>query len=113
MKVKCVENKCGNIYDAVAVVERYEALYEGKQEGCKTNVRAVEASASNTLAQQLNDIKNQLQTLNTRQTRRERAINRDNDMCFNTREGGSRKLDTEVSKYHVAMLDCKRECHDL
>ena len=39
MKVKCVENKCGNIYDAVAVVERYEALYEGKQEGCKTNVR--------------------------------------------------------------------------
>ena len=83
MKVKCVENKCRNIYDAVAVVERYEALYEGKQEGRKSHVRAVEVSTSNTLAQQLDDIKNQLQTLNTRQTRTERAVNRDNDMRYN------------------------------
>ena len=48
IKVKCVENKCTNIYDAVAVVEMYEALYEGKQEGRKSHVPAVEASASNT-----------------------------------------------------------------
>ena len=38
MKVKCIENKCSNILDAVNIVERYEALYEDKRESHKKTV---------------------------------------------------------------------------
>ena len=31
MKVKCIENRCNNILDAVYVVERYEALYADRK----------------------------------------------------------------------------------
>ena len=43
MKVKCIENKCSNILDAVNIVERYDALYEDKRESRRTTVRAVES----------------------------------------------------------------------
>ena len=70
-------------FNSAKMMIRYKALYEGKQEGRRSHVRAVEASASNTLAQQWDDIKNQLQTLNTLQTRTEQAVNRYSDMRYN------------------------------
>ena len=42
MKVKCIENRCNNILDAVYVVERYEALYADRKESKRSTVRAVE-----------------------------------------------------------------------
>ena len=36
MKVKCIENKCSNVPDAVDVVERYESLLEDRKEHRKT-----------------------------------------------------------------------------
>ena len=67
MKVKCVENKCTNIYDAVAVVERYEALYEDRREGRKVHVRAVEKTPCASLKTEVEQLRMQLKSLETRQ----------------------------------------------
>lgn len=73
MKVKCVENRCTNIFDAVDVMERYEALYEDRKESRKTSVRAVEATKQMPTAD-LGRIMEQLEKMDARQTRWERVM---------------------------------------
>ena len=87
MKIKCIENKCGNIYDAVAVIERYEALYGDRRDGRRQHMRAVDSNSSNPIARQLEEITSQLQKLNTRQTRTEQALSGENGARY--RQGQS------------------------
>ena len=75
MKLKCVENKCTNIYDAVAVVERYEALYEDHREGRKVHVCAVEKTPCDSLKTEVEQLRMQLKSLETRQNQSEQHRN--------------------------------------
>ena len=75
MKLKCVENKCTNIYDAVAVVERYEALYEDRCEGRKVHVCAVEKTPCDSLKTEVELLRMQLKSLETRQNQSEQHRN--------------------------------------
>ena len=46
MKVKCIENKCKTLADAVDVVERYEALYEDTKDKRKAAARSIGTTSS-------------------------------------------------------------------
>lgn len=46
MKVKCIENKCTTLTDAVDVVERYETLYEDNQDEERAATRAIALATS-------------------------------------------------------------------
>ena len=72
MKVKCVENHCSNIADAVDVVERYEALYEDRKDGRRSTVRAVETTRPSPIEEDLKKIMKQIENLQDRQDKQER-----------------------------------------
>ena len=77
MKVKCVENHCSNIAEAVDVVERYEALYEDCKDSRRgaTGIHAVEMTnvktGSSTLEDDVKQIMKELQRLQQRQDQKE------------------------------------------
>lgn len=74
MKVKCVENKCTNLADAVTVVERYEALYEDRRaENKKVALRAMEVQPDATTLT-LERILSQLDKIETRQNQLEQKV---------------------------------------
>ena len=102
MKIKCIENKCGNIYDAVAVVERYEALYEDRRDGRRQHMRAVDSNPSNPFARQLEEITSQLQKLNTWQTRTEQALSGENGARYRqSQTQGGRWSATSVGRQDI------------
>ena len=111
MKVKCVENHCTNIYEAVTVVERYEALYEDGREMRKSHVRAIDSSDSKQLTVQLEEIKKQLKALQMPSTNR-------NVTCFQCGEPGHYKSEcpSAPQKRGVVCFGCgqpghyRREC---
>ena len=71
MKVKCVENKCTNLLDAVTVVERYEALYEDRRaETKRVALRAMEVQPDVTTLT-LERIMSQLDQMEIRQNQLE------------------------------------------
>ena len=72
MKVKCVENRCSNIADAVDVVERYEALYEDRKDGRRSTVWAVETTRPSPIEEDLKKIMKQIENLQDRQDKQER-----------------------------------------
>ena len=74
LKIKCVENRCSCIIDAVDVVERYEALFEDRKESRKSNVRAVDYNRPAEITDGLQQIINKLSNLETRQEDFERRI---------------------------------------
>ena len=88
MKVKCVENHCSNIADAVDVVERYEALYEDRKDGKRSTVRAVETARPSSIEEDLKKIIKQIEVLQDRQDKQEQKFSRDNR---NTSQGGPRR----------------------
>ena len=75
MKVKCIENRCNNILDAVYVVERYEALYADRKENKKSTLRAVEVK-SDVVAVAMQKIIEELDRLAVRQDKMEEQSQR-------------------------------------
>lgn len=95
MKVKCVENKCATLADAVDVVERYEALYEDKRlEGRKAAIRVVESKPDVTTAT-LERVLTQLEKLELRQGQYERQLANRNEYS----SSGQRQNRTEKTCY--------------
>lgn len=73
MKVKCVENKCANLADAVDVVERYEALYEDRKEVKRAALRAIEPIPDAT-ATALERVMARLEDMEIRQVKSEKQL---------------------------------------
>ena len=106
MKVKCFENKCSNILDAVNVVERYEALYDDKKDSKRTTVRAME-SRPDTAVAAMEQILEQLERLEARQTQCE-------DQLLNQPKAGPRNPknnDYRRSKSNVTCYGCGEKGH--
>ena len=74
MKVKCVENHCSTIADAVDVVERYEALYEDKREGRRSGIRAVETQKPQVTSADINKVLTKLEKLEARQVEQQAQL---------------------------------------
>ena len=93
MKVKCVENKCTTIADAVDVVERYEALYEDRRDSRRSQLRAVDATKQTTTEDVLSKLVEQMNTM-TKMMEQQSLQNhnnprpRQNRLCFQCGEEG-------------------------
>ena len=74
MKIKCIENKATNVFQAVAIVERYEALTDDSERRRKAHVRALEAS-NGPLVESLQSIIQELTKLRAGQEELVRKLN--------------------------------------
>ena len=106
MKVKCFENKCSNILDAVNIVERYEALYDDKKDSRRTAVRVVESKPDATVTA-LERILEQLGRLEVRQARCESQLSKQS----RTESGNPRRNDSRRPRSELTCFECGEKGH--
>ena len=108
MKCRCIDSKCENVYQAVDIIERYEAILgDHSQELKKSNIRAIDTSGIDTT------ISNLFQKLDSRLEKMEsiHLVHQNNSAQQYRRQSGPQNYNRERRCYECNAPDhFRRDC---